>query len=57
MRVAKCPPAPPKITATDEPMSELTFISVNELANFLKQYKCCEYYLQLDQRVFVMQRV
>lgn len=55
MRVAKCPPALPKIIATDEPMSELTFGSGNELFLFFKQYKCCEYYLQLDQRVFVIQ--
>lgn len=57
MRVAKCPLATPKITATNEQMSELTFISGNELADFLKQYKCCEYYLAIDQRVFVIQRI
>lgn len=57
MRAAECLPALPKITATDEPMCELIFISGKDLANFLKQYKCSEYYLQLDQRVFVMQRV
>lgn len=57
LRVAKYPLATPKITATNEQMSELTFISGNEIADFLEQYKCCEYYLAIDQRVFVIKSV
>lgn len=55
-RAANSPPSQPIITATNKAMSELTFTSGNNLANFLKQYKCSEYYLQIDQRVFVIHR-